>query len=153
MGFTWVQSIKPGAGSSQAIMKELKDNVDAVYSDLQLSPFNWSELADTEKITQIDEDDIKELRDAIDYADDMNYCREHDATYYVTYHDDENTTYEAANDAGIDGTYYTTYDNDEHVTVKSGDNSGYDSTDNVTYKNDDDGTVYASYFAGIKQVH
>ncbi|MHA1286999.1 MAG: hypothetical protein ACTSPB_06285 [Candidatus Thorarchaeota archaeon] len=150
MGFEWQESIKPGSGNSQAIMKELKDNIDAVYSDLQLSPFSWTSLADTEKITQIDEDDIKELRDAIDYADDMNYCRSHDATYFVTYYDDEHSTYRSSYDAGVDTGYNVTYYNDEHTSVLSSENSGYDATYNSNVLGGHDETVYSTADANYK---
>ena len=135
MGFSWTP-INVGDEVKAVHINEIKDNIDTIYSDLELSPRDWSELP-VSAGDPIRSAELQELRDAIDYADDQNYCRSHDATYYSgddaddkegvdgAYHSGYNNGY----DPGVDGSYKTGYNSGVQVGVDGAFNSTVDSGD------------------------
>lgn len=103
--------------------------MDDLYSKLSLSPYNWVELPVTADVDEFENADFQEMRDAVDYADDMNYCREHDAAYNVSV----NSPY----DSGVLNDHKSGVLNDDKATVQE--------THLSEVKEDEKSTVYSTH--------
>lgn len=134
MGFSWTPITQYITEIAAAHQNEIKENIDIVYSDLDLSQYGWEYLpvnVDDEMLHE----HFQEMRDAIDYADDMNYCRSHDTGYNAD--DDaiargvvytaQNSGYDSGYKAGVDGSYQSGVDGAYRSTVYSGHYSDVDS--------------------------
>ncbi len=152
MGFVWTPITQLVTEVAAAHQNEIKTNVDIVYSDLALPPYGWVYLpavVDEEIVYE----DFKEMRDAIDYADDMNYCRSHDTSYNVddkathraTVHSSQKTGHDSTHDVGVDGDYDS--------GVHSGEKSEYQASYNSGVDSGHDTTVYSDYDDGILSWH
>lgn len=152
MGFSWTSITQYVTEVAAAHQNEIKANVDIVYSDLALSQYDWQYLP-----VNVDEEflheDFKEMRDAIDYADDMNYCRSHDtgyntddqAVHRATVHSGQKTGHDSTHDVGVDGDYDS--------GVHSGQKSEYQASYNSGVDEGHDTTVYSDYDDGILSWH
>jgi len=152
MGFSWTTITQYVTELAAAHQNEIKANVDIVYSDLDLSQYDWEYLP-----VSVDEENLhehfKEMRDAVDYADDMNYCRSHDtgynaddqAVHRATVYSSQKTGYDATHDVGVDGTYDS--------GVHSGEKSDYQASYNSGVDVGHDTTVYGDYNNGILSWH
>ncbi|MEW6106199.1 MAG: hypothetical protein AB1563_07535 [Bacillota bacterium] len=102
-------------------IQEVKNNTNTLYSKLQLSPFSWSYLANVDALTTIESEHYQEMRNAADYAHDMNYCRGHDSTDY----------------GSVDSLDRVSVDSGYDTAVCGGNNSGAYSGDyvNANYSN------------------
>ena len=141
MGYSWT-SISKGDKILTDHWNEIKNNLDDLYSDLQLSSWDW-EYFPVSLGSLIKYDHLSELRDATDYADDQNYCRDHNGTYNVTVLDGEDVSFLS----GDFGTYY----NNQHTTYKNDHNTGYDSGDDSTYESSHYTGDESTYNSGVKQ--
>ena len=143
MGFTWTPITANQTKIQHAHYKELKQNIDVVLQDLQTS-YTWNYWANPDDLLgqMVRKPHIEELRAAIDYADDQNYCRAHDAAQYDVYDNNVHTavdsgdyaTYNGTADAAVDSTDNTTYYSDEHTGVDSAYDSSVNSTNYTTDK-------------------
>lgn len=148
MGFSWTPITQFVTEIAAAHQNEIKANVDIVYSDLALSQYGWVYLPVSTDEEMLHEH-FQEMRDAIDYADDMNYCRSHDtgynaddkATHRATVYSSEKTGYDSTDDIGVDGAY----DSGIQGSYNAGVDEGYDSQ---VYSGEDvseDGYDYADH--------
>ena len=163
MGFSWTNIIRHETEVAAAHINQVKTNVDSVYTDLELSAYNWLYLP-VGVGDEIQHEDFKEMRDAIDYADNMNYCRSHDVSYMGA--DDEvargvvytaqNSGYDSGYKAGVDGAYRATvystqksgYDSSYNYAVDNDHNSGVDSADHTTVCGPVQSGFYAGHYSG-----
>jgi len=127
MGYTWT-SVSAGDKILADHWNEIKTNLDSLYSDLDLNTRNWVNFPVSQG-SLIKYDHLSELRDATDYADDQNYCRDHDATYNVTVNDGEDATYNSGDKGTYNNNANSGVDNDHHSTYKGTVNSTYHSSD------------------------
>ena len=148
MGFSWTNIVQYVTEVKAAHINQVKTNVDSVYTDLELSAYNWLYLP-VSVGDEMQHEDFKEMRDAIDYADDMNYCRSHNASYMGTDYTDhrgtvytgENTGYDSGYLAGVDGNYDSGYDSAHKSYAKASVQSG----DNTHHLTDDKKSNFPSY--------
>jgi hypothetical protein len=111
MGYSWT-TINAGDEVAATIYSELKTNIDDLYvNHLLLSTYSWSELpvATNDEITSAQQ---YELRNAIDNADDQNYCR----------------TDQSANNITVTPASNTSYFNSNNVTYNTHGHYGYHNT-------------------------
>lgn len=138
MGFSWTPLVQFVTEIKAAHQNQIKTNIDTVYTDLELSAYGWAYLP-VNIGDEILHEHHKEMRDAIDYADDMNYCRAHntgydgadDAVDRATVYSGQNTGYDSGYQAGVDEGHKYSVDNDYHSSYHSGQKSGYDSSYNA----------------------
>ena len=130
MGFSWIST-----GADKTIkaehVNEIKANIDSVLADLD-SSFSWSELP-VSIGQEMTHDQWQEMRDAVDYADDQNYCHSDNATAKT----------------GDDATADIGYDNNLHGTVYSGQDSGYDSDLHSPYDSGVESAIYGDHCPGM----
>jgi len=143
MGFSWTP-IEVGDEILAAHINEVKTNLDSLYDDLQLSHYNFVELP-VNVGDEIKRDQFNEMRAATDYADDMNYCRAHKATYHGTVDNDVNTGVDNTDKIGYDSSYDSGYDSALDGTVDGTDDYGYDGSYNSGVDNNEHRTYYSSY--------
>lgn len=140
MGFSWTNIIRYVTEIAAAHINQVKTNVDSVYTDLELTAYNWLYLP-VSVGDEIQHEDFKEMRDAIDYADNMNYCRSHDVSYMGADDAVARRTVYTGEKTGVDSTH--------RATVYSGQNSGYDSWYKSAYKNDHKSGVLSDENTGV----
>lgn len=143
MGFGWT-AISVGDVLLDDIIDQIQTNVNTVYSDLELSEYSWLELP-VDAGDEIDDADFQEIRDAIDYADDQNSCRNHDASY--------NAADNATAKSGDDATAYTGVDNPHNSTVYGSQDNGYDSSYNNGVDAAHDSSVQGTNRSGVDTGH
>jgi len=129
MGFTWSSS---GIGEKifASETQELKTNIDVLYNDLSLSAWSWSNIPATSG-TFIESVDIDEIRDAVDFAHDNNYCSGHDATnltgyqtgYELSYFSEVQASVLTGEDSGIYNSVQTGERYSENLSACGGNNS------------------------------
>jgi len=144
MGFSWTEIVQYETEIAAAHINQVKTNVDSVYADLELPAYNWAYLP-VGVGDEIQHEDFKEMRDAIDYADNMNYCRSHDVSYMGaddavargTVYTSQKSGYDSGYKAGVDGNYDS--------GIKSGYNSGYNSGDQNTYRSSVNTNVWSPH--------
>jgi len=147
MGYSWT-SINKGDKILADHWNEVKTNLDDLYNDLQLSQYSWVNFP-VASGQIIKYDHLSELRDATDYADDMNYCREHDASQDITINNDEHTGYYSGEDSPYYNNEHYTYKNNYHSGYNSGVNSAQDNPYNSTYNNDEHSTYKSSDYPSV----
>lgn len=79
MAFTWT-AIGVGTIHLKSHIQEVKNNTNTLYSKLALPTFSWSYLANVDALTTIETEHYQEMRNAADYAHNMNYCRSYDSS-------------------------------------------------------------------------
>lgn len=121
MAFAWTP-IGAGTIHLKSHIQEVKNNTNTLYSKLQLSPFAWSYLANVDALTTIESEHYQEMRNAVDYAHDMNYCRAYDASDNGTI----DSTNRATVNSGYNGSIYSSY----NTGVFSGDRNSVNSSHN-----------------------
>lgn len=137
MGFSWT-SISTGQIISEAEFIEIRNNINTVLSSLNTS-WTWTNTADGGFV--IGAAFTNELRDAVDYADEMNYCRTENITENTTYQGTADNLEDSTNDSGYYGTEnsleYSGQEgsiyNDQNTGVYGGYCPGYDSSWDGTY--------------------
>ena len=163
MGFSWT-SILVGDIELDDIIDEIQTNIETVYSDLLLGAPSWTNLpvnaGDFVKNAQ-----FVEIRNKVDYADDMNYCRQHNAAHDSTFDNDINTGVDSGDNIGYDASYDLSYDSShdksEDASAISGydsidygsnystDDAGYDSSDDIGAKSGDNGDYNSGFEANV----
>lgn len=133
MAFTWTPITAGSTLHLKSHIQEVKNNTNTLYSKLQLSPFAWSYLANVDALTTIESEHYREMRNAADYAKDMNYCRSYDST--------DNGT--------VDSGEYSSVDTGDDSGVCLGKNSGAYTGDYVTANYGNDSIVKTSYCASF----
>lgn len=136
MGFSWTNIIQHETEIAAAHINQVKTNVDSVYTDLELPAYGWAYLP-VSVGDEIQHEDFKELRYAIDYADNMNYCRSHNVSYMGaddavargTVYTAQNSGYDSGYKAGVDSNYDSGVDGSYQSGVETYHNSGFDSYD------------------------
>lgn len=128
MGYSWT-SISTGDIIRASHFNEFKTNIDSLYSDLELPAPSWTYLPVAAKDIGINER-LKEVREKVDYADDMNYCRNDNTSHDINVDNSEHSSYCTGYNYGVDGAYDS--------GINSGDDAGYDITDN--------GIVYNAHY-------
>ena len=110
MGFSW-STVLVGDKATDGIFQELCDNLDTLYSNLELSAHSWVNIPTTGQ--NITATLVTEIRSVTDNADDQNKCRTHYADHDAAYQDGEKTTHwlnhnsndQETHDSGIDITH------------------------------------------------
>lgn len=155
MSFDWT-AIAVGDLVLAAHQNQIKTNVDVVYSDLELTPYNWVYLP-VDIGEEIDDADFQEMRDAIDYADTQNYCRSYNLAHVVVDNvtaktGDNPTVYTGAdgnNNPGYDGTNNPGVDTDYDGTYKGTNQIGVDTGHDSIVHSDQDGDIMSSVETGV----
>jgi len=98
MAYTWTTVTSGSTLIQDEIMDEIHSYLNSLYSELELDPHSWGYNASED----MKEDDtyMSEIKTAIEYADEMNYCRTHYAEHRSLDLSDYN--------AGKDTTHFTT---------------------------------------------
>lgn len=160
MGFSWTP-INVGDKTKADHYNEVKTNIDTVYSDLALTPRSWTEFP-VSVSNHIRSAESQELRTAIDYADDQNYCRDHNGTYHapvdsvdkegvdasydLAIYSGEETGYNPVHDAGIDSDHDEGYDANHCPGYCIGYNQGVDADYRGTNKFTNDADDHTTYY-------
>lgn len=113
MGFTWT-TISQGDPIEAAHLNEIKNNTDSVLTDLSTS-WTWTNFP-VAAGGFIENVDVQELRDAIDYADDQNYCKSENNSLNSSIH----STYNDVIDVGDAAPYYGTNCSSLHSSYQIG---------------------------------
>lgn len=113
-------------------IQEVKNNTNTLYSKLQLSPFSWSYLANVDALTTIESEHYQEMRNAADYAHDMNYCRAYDSTDYGSVDSTNRVTVYSGEDSVVCASYRVGAYSGDYVTANYGNNSTVCSTHYAT---------------------
>lgn len=128
MAFTWTAITAGSTPHMKSHIQEVKNNTNTLYSKLQLSPFSWSYLANVDALTTIESEHYQEMRNAADYAKDMNYCRGHDATYYSLVDSINRVTVYSGEDSVVYGSYRVGAYSGDYITANYGNNTTVCST-------------------------
>jgi hypothetical protein len=85
MSFSWRSRSAYANNIENYDANEIRTNVNTIYVDLALAPFSWVHIPPGIGAI-VGNTDAQELRTAIDYAKDQNYCRTHYATYQAAFY-------------------------------------------------------------------
>ena len=95
MAYSWIPIIA-GQKISVPEYTELQNNLDDLLTNfLELTDYDWGYTAVQNE--PIQGELVREIRTAVDYADDMNYCRTHNSSEKTTY----NNALKTDHDAGL----------------------------------------------------
>ena len=122
MGFSWT-TISVGDEVTAAVAAEFRTHLNTLFSDLSLTTYSWTQSVPTQDQI-IPAAQFTEFKTATDYADDMNYCRGHDAIHYTTHNGSQDsgrqTSHNASHDNGdVTSDYYSYTPNSNAVDFQS----------------------------------
>lgn len=152
MGFDWTAITQNVTIILAAHQNEIRTNINTVYDDLELDHYAWVYLP-VDIGEEIDDADFQEMRDAIDFADEQNTCRNHDVAYDL----DDNAIAETGDDGivhtGADSNYNPGYDGTNNPGVDTDYDSSVDGTNRVGVDTGHDSTVYSGEDSGVDNGH
>ena len=150
MAFTWTP-LNSGDPIENEDLNEIHDNLDSIYSYLEISRPEGSGAAWSDVWILSNGDAIRsihpqELRDVTDYADD-HWCPTHyssddsgvKSSHYSSYKNDDHVGHDATHDSGVKSSHYSSYKNNDH--------SNHDSTDQSTFKSGDKFSHHSDFHA------
>jgi hypothetical protein len=121
MAFIWT-SLNAGDPIKNEDMNEIHDNLDSIYSYLELSRgaegsgANWPTAWPLRNRDPIRSAHLQELRNVTDYADD-HWCSTHNASdnsldksnHYSLYNRNDHSAYDYSDDSYVRGSYNSSY--------------------------------------------
>jgi len=157
MAFTWSYTIASGERILADAINEIKNNLDSLFSWEGVS-WTWQYLP-VSAGQIITYNQIKELRDATDYADDHKCKSDYSgydssvcSTDNSTVNSSEKSTVNSGHDSGYDSTYYSnvldyedTMDYQDNISVHSGYDSSVNSGECGTYHSGYNSSVFYEY--------
>lgn len=156
MAFSWI-SVSVGTIAAASHVNEVKTNTDTLATNLGIANYGWVEMpvVSGDFMEQVQ---IQELQDALDYIDTNNTCSSENASKDTTVDSGDDVSVDAGDDTTVDSGENGTYDSDQNLTINTDQNTSvlndqhgtYDSNQNTTIYSNQNTTVYTSHNTGVK---
>lgn len=120
----------------------IKNNIDLTAYNIGFNQFNWQR--EVNQGDEVEANDVIELREAIDYLDDQNYCALENTDKWTGKYDSRQTgDYSIADDA-VDGMEYSSVDRTRNSNYDNGDESFYNGDNYMGRELNEDNTINES---------
>jgi hypothetical protein len=150
MGYSWI-SVTADDVNQDEIFDEIHANIDSVLSSLEASAA-WPWTYDAESGLKIDNTHMSEIELAVEYADSINYCRDHNNSNVVGDEAAHNHNYKSVHDNSNFDDHLSVDHNDYSTGCTSHYSTQYyqNETDHYT---DHDGTIYVNHKSQTWNTH
>jgi len=149
MGFNWTNIDSNIIITSDQYI-EMKDACDTTATEIGISKYSWTSNSNIFRGNLITANSFNEMRDAVDYLDNNNYCGSHNNDRNTGHYNGEYATHNnsdyGTHKSGYWSGYYYIYDACEDSSERLGHEVGYDSSIESLYDSAEHHLKYETYW-------